>query len=209
MPQKINVRLVITLISFSNMNQSIWYIWPKHVSCFQPATIMCFPNNIVCVFCGSGLVQCRERIPVKFIIGACVGGGLLLIICISLCITVLVLCRQKTSNWNHQQQALQLQTQPSQQQGTHEKTSNVKEEGYINDQIAPTCDIPFTPSADYGEYVDATPVRGIPMSQLAGYDNHVNVNMAAKDGIPFHYLANNGNYLHTTPVGDSSHGLNG
>ena len=162
---------------------------------------MCFPNNILCLCFGTGLVQWREKIPVKFIVGACAGGGFLLIVCILLCVTVLVLCRQKTANRNHQQQALQLQAQPSQQQGTHEKTSNIKEEGYINDQVAPTNEIPFTPMGDYGEYVDATPARGIPMGQLAGYDNHVNVNMAAKDGIPFHYLADNGKYLHTAPVG--------
>ena len=163
---------------------------------------MCVPNNNLHLFSYIGLVQYREIIPVKFIVGACVGGVLLLIICILLCVTVLVLYMRKTRHKNPQQQALpcRCQLQPNQQQWEHTNVLNANEEGYINDQTAPTYEIPFSSLADDGEYLQATPATGIPMDQMTGSDDYENVNMAPKNGIPFNQLAGNGEYLHTSAV---------
>ena len=72
---------------------------------------------------------------------------------------MLVLCKRKQSNQNLQQQALpcRCQLQPNQQQRAHENARNANEEGYINDQMAPTYEIPFSTLADDSEYLQATP----------------------------------------------------
>ena len=147
---------------------------------------------------GTGLLQCREPLPVKIIVGACVGNGMFLIIV--LCLNVVVLYRIKTLRQNHQQQDMQCQPQPCQQQQAHQNVRNANEEGYINDQMAPKYEIPFTSLADDGEYLQATLATGIPMDQMAGTDDYVNVNTASKNEIPFSHLAGNGEYLHMAPV---------
>ena len=141
--------------------------------------------------CDAGLVQYRERLPVKVIVGACVGGGLFLII--FLCVSVVVLYKRKTSTQSHQQQALprqpqpqprqqqrrrrymrnqqqallqQPQPQPRQQQRTHTYGRYGAEQGYINDHMAPNYGIPFNPMAHNGKYFQAVPDRGIPMGQM-------------------------------------------
>ena len=112
---------------------------------------------------------------------------------ILLCVNVVVIYRIKTSYQNHQQQALpcRCQLQPNQQQRAHENARNAKEEGYNNDQLAPTYEIPFSSLADDSEYLQATPATGIPMNQMAGNGDYENVNMAPKNGIPFNNLAGN------------------
>ena len=77
---------------------------------------------------------------------------------------------------------------------------NANEEGYTNDQMTPTYEIPFSSLADDGEYLQATPATGIPMDQMAGKNDYENVNMAPENGIPFNHKAGNGEYLHTAPV---------
>ena len=52
--------------------------------------------------CDPGLVQYKEMVPVKIIVGACVGGGLFLIIVLSA--IVVMLCKRKASDQSHQQQ---------------------------------------------------------------------------------------------------------
>ena len=129
----------------------------------------------------TGSVRYREKLPVKTIIGACVGGGLFLIIL--LCVSVVVLYKRKTSNRNHQQQALQGQPQPKQETTTHKnaKNVNVTEQGYINDHMAPNHGTPFNPLADNGEYLNTAPVRGIPMSQMSDAGDYENLHMAPKE----------------------------
>ena len=136
----------------------------------------------------------------KIIVGACVGNGLFLLIL--LCVNVVVLYRKKTPSRNPQQQAMpcRCQLQPNQQQRAHENARNANEEGYINDQLAPTYEIPFSSHADDGEYLQTTPATGIPMDQMVGNDDYENVNMAPQNGIPFNHLAGNGEYLYTAPV---------
>ena len=92
------------------------------------------------------------------------------------------------------------QLQPNQQQWEHKNTRNANEEGYTNDQTAPTYEIPFSSLADDGEYLQATPAVGIPMDQKAGNGDYEYVNTAPKNGIPFNHLAGNGKYLHMAPV---------
>ena len=137
-------------------------------------------------------------LPLKLIVGACVGGGLFLISL--LYITVAVLCRRKTSNQNHQQQALQNQPQPRQQQRTYNKARNITEQGYIKNHMAPYYGIPFNHPTDFWEYLQATPANGIPMGQMATSGGYVDVHIAPQQRIPFNYLAYNGAYLHTLPV---------
>ena len=125
-------------------------------------------STIFVVVCDAGLVQYRERLPLNVIVGACVGGGLFLIILV--CAGIVVLCSRRASNQSHQQEALpQPQLQPRQHQRTHEHVRNVTEEGYINHiHVAPNDGIPFTPMEDNGKDLRATPARGIPMDQMAG-----------------------------------------
>ena len=124
--------------------QLICLIWIQVKFCYKTYIIPCFPTIFFSSVCDAGLVQYREGLPVKVIVGACVGGGLFLIILV--CASIVVLCRRKVSNQNHQQQALpQPQLQPRQQHRTHENVRNVTEEGYINDHLAPNDEIPFPP----------------------------------------------------------------
>ena len=151
-------------------------------------------SQLTFVLFHTGSVQYRGKLPVKIIVGACVGGGLFLIIL--LCITVAVLCRRKMSKQNHQQQALQ-QPQPSQQQKTHGKTGNTSEQAYIYDDLTPDNVIPSQAQADNGEYL-----QPVPMGQMASDGDYMDIEMAPRHGTSFSHLADNGEYLHMASPGE-------
>ena len=66
--------------------------------------------------------------------------------------------------------------------------------------MAPSYQNPFRPVTDDGQYLHTTSARRIPMGQMAGSDEYVNVYMAPQHGLPFSHLAGNGEYLHTAPM---------
>ena len=143
----------------------------------------------------TGLVRHNEELPVKTIVGACVGGGLFLIIL--LCASGVVLYKRKTSNRNHQQQTLQSQPQQEQEGQMDINASDINatehEYTYIDDVNVTGHEYTYiddgalnsrntsTPLVDNGGYVHISPVGGIPMSQMSDTGDYLNANMAPKE----------------------------